>query len=92
MWEQILGLAALFFFTMASAGFVIVMIRYPFGSTLRAWGIRFCHLLGFLGVILLRLSKGHFSEPSLLVISSLIVSLLSFEMSRKYLKEPPTRR
>lgn len=91
MWEQILGLGALFFFTMASAGFVIVMIRYPFGSSLRAWGIRFCHLLGFLGVLLMRLSRGNFSEASLLVISSLIVSLLSFEMSRKYLKEPPRR-
>ena len=91
MWEQILALAALFFFTMASAGFVLVMIRYPFGSALRAWGIRFCHLLGFVGVLLMRLSRGFFSETSLLVVSSLIVSLLSFEMTRKYLKEPPRR-
>jgi hypothetical protein len=86
MWEVVFGLASLFFFTMASAGFVLVMIRYPFGTRLRVWGIRFCHVLGFLGVVLMRLSRGHFSEASLLVVSSLIVSLLSFEMSQRYLK------
>ncbi|HXK58338.1 MAG TPA: hypothetical protein PLP42_00450 [Acidobacteriota bacterium] len=91
MWEQVLALGSLFFFTMASAGFVLVIIRYPFGSNLRVWGIRFCHALGFVGVILMRLSRGSFSDASLLVVSSLIVSFLSFEMSRKYLKQPPQR-
>ena len=86
MFKEILSLASLFFFTMASAGFIFVMIRYPLGSTMRTWGIRGCHVLGFLGVLLMRLARGSFTEASLLVVSSLIVSLLSFEMTRKYLK------
>jgi len=86
MMKEILSLASLFFFTMASAGFVFVMIRYPLGSSMRTWGIRACHFLGFLGVVLMRLARGSFTEASLLVVSSLVVSLLCFEMTRKYLK------
>jgi len=86
MFKEILSLASLFFFTMASGGFVFVMIRYPLGSSMRTWGIRASHVLGFLGVVLMRLARGSFTEASLLVISALIVSLVSFEMTRKYLK------
>jgi len=84
--QELLALASLFFFSMASAGFVLFMLRYPHGSTIRTWGIRMCHGFGFMGVALMRLSRGQFNEASLLVISSLIVSLLSFEMSRRYLR------
>ena len=83
MWREILSLTALFFFTMASAGFVLVMIRYPTGSSVRVWGVRVCHGLGFLGVLLMRLSRGAFSEPSLLVVSSLVVSLVAFELTQR---------
>jgi hypothetical protein len=86
MWKEVFGLAAFFFFVMASAGFVVVMLRYPLGSPMRTWGIRGCHVLGFLGVLLIRLARGSFSDASLLVVSALVVSVLSFEMTRKYLK------
>jgi hypothetical protein len=81
-----LSYLALFFFTMASAGFIIFMIKYPHGSEERIWGMRLCYALGFSGVAVMRISKGGFSDVSLLIISSLIVSLVTFELSAKYLK------
>ena len=81
-----LELIALFYFTMASAGFVLFLFKYRRGTEVRLWGIRACHILGFLGVACLRLSEGYFSQPALLIISSLIVSLIAFEVSSRFLK------
>ena len=61
------------------------MAKYPHGSELRVWGIRLCHFLGFAGVLMLRLSRGSFTELSLLIISTLVVSLVAFEFSTRYL-------
>lgn len=83
---RVLDLVSLFFFSMASAGFVMFMVKYPQGSEVRLWGIRACHLFGFLGVAFLRLSKGHFTEPALLIVSSLLVSLVAFEIANRYLE------
>ena len=80
-----LSLASLFFFTMASAGFILFMLKYPHGSEIRMWGIRLCYFLGFIGVLMMRLSRGYFSELSLLIISALVVSLVVFELSIRYL-------
>jgi hypothetical protein len=80
-----LGLSSLFFFTMASAGFILFMTKYPHGSEIRLWGIRICHFLGFLGVLMMWLSRGYFSELSLVIISSLIVAAIVFELSVRYL-------
>ncbi|MDA2930789.1 hypothetical protein MYX84_12740, partial [Acidobacteria bacterium AH-259-O06] len=66
------GLVSLFFFTMASAGFILFMAKYPRGSEVRMWGIRVCHLLGFVGVLMMRIYRGSFTELSLLIISSLL--------------------
>ncbi len=81
------GLSSLFFFSMASAGFILCLVRYPNHSQRRLWGIRACHVFGFLGVGLLRLATGHFSDNALLIISSLIVSLVAFEISQRYLTQ-----
>ena len=75
------SLAALFFFTMASFGFLYFMIRYPRHSEVRLWGIRLCHAAGFAGVLFLRLWRGSFDQVSLLIVSSLLVSVLTFELS-----------
>ncbi len=80
-----LSLASLFFFTMVSAGFVLFMLKYSHGSEVRMWGIRLCYFLGFLGVLMMRLSRGYFSELSLLITSSLVVSVIVFELSTQYL-------
>ena len=80
-----LSLVSLFFFTMASAGFVLFMLKYSHGSEVRMWGIRLCYFLGFLGVLMMRLSRGYFSELSLLITSSLVVSVIVFELSTQYL-------
>lgn len=76
------SLASLFFFTVASAGFILFMTKYSHGSEVRLWGIRLCHVSGFLGVLLMRLSNGFFTELSLLISSTLIVSLVVTEVSR----------
>ena len=71
-------------FTMASAGFIIFLVKHPRGSDGRLWGIRACHGLGFLGVAAMRLARGDFTERSLLIISSLVVSVVAFELSSRY--------
>ncbi len=81
-----LELIALFYFTMASAGFILVLFKYRHGSQMRLWGIRACHILGFLGVACLRLADGYFAQPTLLIVSSLIISLIAFEVSSRFLK------
>ncbi len=85
--NSMLGLTSLFFFSMASAGFVYCLVKYPRDSQQRIWGIRVCHLLGFLGVAFLRLNLGRFSDNALLIISSLLVSLVACEVSQRYLQE-----
>jgi hypothetical protein len=80
-----LGLISLFFFTMATGGFILFMAKYPHGAEVRIWGIRLSYLLGFVGVLAMRLYRGSFSEPSLLIISTLVVSLVTFELSARYL-------
>ena len=80
-----LGLVSLFFFTMATGGFIFFMAKYPQGSEVRLWGIRLSYLLGFVGVLAMRLYRGSFSEPSLVIISTLVVSLVAFELSARYL-------
>ena len=80
-----MALASLLLFTMASIGFVVFLAKYPRGSTTRLWGVRLCHALGFFGVLAIRLASGEFSELSLLIISSLLVSVIAFELSSKYL-------
>ncbi len=82
-----LQLFSLFFFSMASAGFILFMVRYPRGSDVRLWGIRVSYLFGFIGVVFLRLSHGHFTEAALLTISSLIVSLIAFEVASRFLEQ-----
>ena len=79
-------LAALFFFTMASAGFVLFTVRFARGTEGRLWGIRLCHIFGFLGVLFHRISHGQFTEVGLLIISSLTVSFIAFEITNRYLK------
>ena len=71
---------------MASAGFILFLFKYRRGSVIRLWGVRACHILGFLGVACLRLSDGYFTQPTLLIVSSLIVSLIAFEVSSRFLK------
>ena len=80
-----LGFVSLFFFTVATGGFVLVMAKYPHGSEGRLWGIRGSCLLGFAGVLVMRFYRGSFSESSLLIISMLAVSLVAFELSTRYL-------
>ncbi|MGH9340661.1 MAG: hypothetical protein ACRD1R_13970 [Acidobacteriota bacterium] len=81
-----LRLASLFFFTMASVGFVLFMLKYPRSSEVRIWGIRLSHTLGFMGVLMMRLHYNYFTEVSVLIISSLIVSMVAYELSVRYLR------
>ncbi len=85
--NSLLGLSSLFFFSMASAGFILCLVRYPRTSQQWLWGIRASHLFGFVGVGLLRLARGHFTDNALLIISSLVVSLVAFEVSRRFLQQ-----
>ncbi len=80
-----LGLVSLFFFTMATGGFILFMVKYPHGSDIRMWGIRLSYAFGFFGVLAWRFYRGSFSELSLLTVSALLVSLVAFELSTKYL-------
>ena len=70
---------------MATGGFVLFMVKYPHGSDIRTWGIRLSYGLGFFGVLAWRVHRGAFSEISLLTVSALLVSLVAFELSTKYL-------
>jgi hypothetical protein len=82
----LIRLASLFFFSAASFGFVLFMIKYPRGSEVRIWGIRLCHVLGFVGIILLRISEAQFNEISTLIFVSLVISLVGFELAEHFLK------
>ena len=84
---SLLRLASLFCFSAASFGFVLFMLKYPRGSEVRLWGIRISHVLGFLGVVLLRLSQDRFDEISGLIFASLVFSLAGFELAEQFLKE-----
>jgi uncharacterized membrane protein YjjB (DUF3815 family) len=84
---SLIRLGSLFCFSTASFGFVLFMLKYPRGSEVRLWGIRTCHVLGFLGVVLLSLSKDQFDEISAMIFASLVVSLVGFELAEQFLKE-----
>ena len=76
---------ALAFFSLASVGFLVFLLRYPRESATRIWGIRICYLLGFCGVAMMRISRGHFSEPSMMILAALAMSLITFELASRYL-------
>ncbi|HUG44525.1 MAG TPA: hypothetical protein VMN76_10115 [Acidobacteriota bacterium] len=80
-------LAALFFFTLATVGFVIFLFRFPRGSDVQVWGIRVSYALGFTGLALLSLWKRNFNEVSVVIFSSLLLSLLAFELTSRYLNK-----
>ena len=84
--QGLIRLASLFFFSAASFGFVLFMLKYPRGSEVRIWGIRLCHALGFLGIICLRISEHQFNEVSVMIFVSLVVSLIGFELAEQLLK------
>ena len=85
--QGLIRLTSLFFFSAASFGFVLFMIKYPRGSEVRIWGIRLCHVLGFLGIISLWLSEQQFTEITTMILVSLVVSLIGFELSEQFLKK-----
>ncbi len=76
---------ALAFFSLASVGFLVFLLRYPRGSATRMWGIRICYLLGFFGVAMMMMSSGYFSEPSMMILAALAMSLITFELATRYL-------
>jgi hypothetical protein len=84
--QGLIRLTSLFFFSAASFGFVLFMLKYPRGSEVRIWGIRLCHVLGFLGMIFLRLSEQQFNEISVMIFVSLVISLIGFELAEQFLK------
>lgn len=81
-----LRLAALFFFSAASFGFLFFMIRHPRGSEVRQAGIRLCHVTGFVGTAVLAWSEGKIDEVTMMIGVSLAVSLLGFELTQRFLK------
>lgn len=83
---SLLSMATLISFSLASVGFLVFMFRYPRGSDEQRWGLRACHLLGFGGVILMWVWHGQVTEIVLFILASLTVSLVSFELTMKYLK------
>lgn len=81
-----LRLAALFFFSAASFGFLFFMIRHPRGSEVRRVGIRFAHATGFVGTAVLAWSEGRIDEVTLAIGLSLVASLLGFELTQRFLR------
>jgi hypothetical protein len=84
--EEVFRYAALFFFAAASFGILLFGLRYPRSSEVRIWGIRLCHVLGLIGVLMHWLWIGAWTEFSILVVASLAVSITGFEISTHYLK------
>lgn len=82
---EYLRLLALFFFTAASFGFIYFMTRYPRHSQARKIGIRICHALGFAGALTLFFSDTSDERVVVMIALSLLVSLLGFEISTRYL-------
>lgn len=80
-----LGLVSLCLFTIATAGFILSLLKYPRASQLQVWGIRLSYGMGFFGVLAMRIHQGFFGQLSLLIISSLVVSFLAFELSSRRL-------
>jgi hypothetical protein len=85
MLDHFFRIAALFFFSAASFGFLYFLFRYPRKSEIRLWGIRSCHVLGFLGVFFHSLWIGGPNEFTLFFCSALIFSVIGFEISETYL-------
>ena len=78
--------AALFLFSAASFGILFFIFRYPRRSDVRLWGIRLCHLLGLLGIVMHWLWIGGLTELSVLISAALIVSIVGFEFSTHFLR------
>ena len=76
---------ALFCFSAASFGFIYFKWRYPRRSKVRVSGIRLCHGLGFLGVGLQMAWIGGVNGISIVVFAALMVSLVGFEVSERFL-------
>jgi hypothetical protein len=84
--EEASGLGSFFFFATASFGFLYFIIRYSRASEVRQWGIRVCYLMGFAGVLFLRLSREQFDFVCLMILCALVISLAGFEFATRYLK------
>ena len=82
----LLALLALFFFAAASFGFLFFMFKYAPQSETRLWGTRLSIAMGFLGVAALTLAQGGLNQVSMLILVSLFVSLLGFELSNRFLR------
>jgi hypothetical protein len=85
MTADIFRYGALFCFSAASFGFIFFKWRYPRRSRVRVSGIRLCHGLGFLGVLMQMGWIGGVNGISIVVLASLTVSLVGFEISEKFL-------
>ncbi|HOM99783.1 MAG TPA: hypothetical protein PLM33_05960 [Acidobacteriota bacterium] len=86
MLQQAFRYSALFCFVAASFGFLFFRFRYSRRSPERLWGIRISHLMGFVGLLFHRLWLGEMNEVSFLILASLLVSLLGFEISEYFLR------
>lgn len=78
--------AALFFFSAASFGILFFVFKYPRSSEVRLWGIRLCHTLGLLGILMHWLWIGGLTELSILISAALVVSIVGFEFSSHFLR------
>jgi hypothetical protein len=78
--------AALFLFSAASFGILFFVFKYPRTSEVRLWGIRLCHGLGLLGILMHWLWIGGLTELSILISTALIVSIVGFEFSTHFLR------
>lgn len=77
---------ALFFFAAASFGILMFIFKYPRTSEVRVWGIRLCHASGLLGVLMHWLWIGALTELSILISAALLVSIVGFEISTRFLR------
>jgi hypothetical protein len=82
---SVLALLSLFFFAAASFGFLYFMFKYAPRSETRLWGTRISLAMGFLGVAALVIAQGGMNQTSTLILVSLLVSLLGFELSNRFL-------
>jgi hypothetical protein len=77
--------AALFCFSAASFGFIYFKWRYARRSRVRVWGIRVCHGLGFMGLLMQVLWAGGPNQITWAILIALSVSLFGFELSERLL-------
>jgi hypothetical protein len=84
--DSFLALVSLFFFAAASFGFIFFMVKFPPHSEGRVWGTRISLAMGFLGVGALTIVRGGLNQISVLILVSLVVSLIGFEVSNRFLR------